>query len=69
MNKSDLQDLKKWLERNGYLPDYQRDLIENAIFCITHGSEYRAELSMKTMVANYRNDGNFEAARKVENVL
>lgn len=69
MNKSDLLDVKQLLERNGDLPSYQRDLIDNAISCIENGSEYRAEQSLKTMIHNYRNEGNTEAARTIERIL
>ena len=37
MNTSDLKVLKDWLDRAGSLPDYQRDLIENAIYALETG--------------------------------
>lgn len=69
MNVSDLKTLKDWLDRAGSLPDYQRDLIENAIYCLDHGSSYRAEESLKTMARNYRNNGDSNAANAVERLL
>lgn len=69
MNSSDLKELKRILERANELSGFQEDLIDNAIYCVDHGSEYRAEQSLRTMIANYRNDGRDAAARQVENVL
>ena len=69
MNKKDLESLKNWLDRTGNLPSYQEDLIDNAIFCVGNGSEYRAEQSLKTMAKNYRNEGKTEAAKAVERLL
>lgn len=69
MRVSDVKTLRDWLDKIGSLPGYQRDLIENAIYCLEHGSDYRAEQSMKTMAKNYRNDGNSNAAAAVERLL
>ena len=69
MNVSDVQALRNWLDRIGSLPGYQRDLIDDAIYNLEHGSNYRAEMSLKTMARNYRNDGNQDAADAVERLL
>lgn len=69
MNVSDVQALRNWLDRIGSLPGYQRDLIDDAIYNLEHGSNYRAEMSLKTMARNYRNDGNRDAADAVERLL
>lgn len=69
MDKSDLKALKNWLDRAGYLPRYQEDLIDEAIYCIDNGSTYRAEQALKTMARNYRNEGNSDAERAVERLL
>ena len=69
MNVRDLEALRNWLDRIGALHGYQRDLIDDAIFCLGHGSSYRAEQSLKTMARNYRSDGNANAAEAVERLL
>lgn len=69
MNVSEVKTLKNWLDRMGALPSYQEDLIDNAIYALEHGSDYRAEQSLKTMARNYRNDGNSNAASAVERLL
>ncbi|MBQ7086828.1 MAG: hypothetical protein IJM96_05065 [Clostridia bacterium] len=69
MNVSDLKGLRNWLDRIGALPGYQQDLIDDAIYNLEHGSDYRAEQSLKTMARNYRNDGNTSAAEAVERLL
>lgn len=69
MNVYDLQSLEAWLERIGSLPSYQRDLIDDAIFCVENGMAYRARQDLSVMVSNYRNDGDDNAATAVERVL
>lgn len=69
MSVSDVKALRNWLDRIGSLPGYQRDLIDNAIWCLENGSEYRAKDSLKTMARNYRNDGDSNAADAVERLL
>lgn len=69
MSVSDLKVLRDWLEQAGSLPGYQRDLIDNAIYCLDNGYITRAEDSLKTMARNYRNDGDTNAARAVERLL
>ena len=69
MRVDDLKALQNWLDRIGSLPGYQRDLLENAIYCLENGSSYRAEQSLRTMARNYRNDGNPNAAAAVERLL
>ena len=69
MNVSDLKGLRNWLDRIGALPSYQEDLIDDAIYNLNNGSDYRAEQSLKTMARNYRNDGNTDAAEAVERLL
>lgn len=65
----DVKSLKNWLDRNDKLPSYQRELIEDAIYCLENGSEYRAEQSLKTMARNYSNDGDSDSSRAVERIL
>ena len=63
LSKEDIEATKNWLERIGKLDDsYQKDLIEDAIYC----GGYSAERSLKTMAANYRNSGDYDAAEAVE---
>jgi len=69
MRVSDVEALKNWLDRIGSLPSYQEDLIDNAIWNLEHGNDYRAEDSLKTMARNYRNDGDSNAADAVERLL
>lgn len=69
MNSSDLKELKGILERANELFDNQEDLIDNAICCVDHGSEYRAEDSLRTMLRNYRKVGHDAAAHQVEKYL
>lgn len=66
---SDLKVLRDWLERAGSLPGYQRDLIDNAIYCLENGYSSRAEESLRTMARNYRKDGDTNAERAVERLL
>ena len=54
---------------SGSLPSCQEDLIDDAIFSVQNGSEYRAQQALKTMMRNYQNEGNSEAARLVDRVL
>ena len=65
----DVEALFNWLDRIGSLPNYQRDLIEDAIFSIKRGYENRAIDDLKTMARNYRNDGDSNAASAVERLL
>ena len=69
MRVSDVEATKNWLDRIGSLPRYQEDLIDDAIWNLEHGNEYRAEQSLKTMARNYRNDGDSNAADAVERLL
>lgn len=69
LTKSELQDLKGMLAASGSLPSCQEDLIDDAIFSVQNGSEYRAQQALKTMMRNYQNEGNSEAARLVDRVL
>ena len=69
MNVNDVSALRNWLDRIGSLPSYQRDLIDDAIFNLEHGNDYRATQSLKTMARNYRNDGDNNAAEGVERLL
>jgi len=69
MRVSEVEALKNWLDRIGCLPSYQKDLIDDAIWNLEHGNEYRAEQSLKTMARNYRNDGDSNAEAAVERVL
>ena len=69
MRVGDVEALKNWLDRIGSLPGYQKDLIDDAIWNLEHGNDYRAEQSLKTMARNYRNDGDSNAASAVERVL
>ena len=66
MNVRDVEALRNWLDRIDSLPSYQRDLIDDAIYNLEHGNDYRAEQSLKTMARNYRNDGDSNAADAVE---
>jgi hypothetical protein len=68
-NVNDLKATINWLERMGAMPSYQRDLIEDAVFSLKSGNDYRAERSLKTMAQNYRNDGNRHAADAIERLL
>lgn len=69
MRVSDVEALRNWLDRIDSLPSYQRDLIDDAIYNLEHGNDYRAEQSLKTMARNYRNDGDSNAADAVERLL
>ena len=69
MTKSELQDLKGMLAASGSLTSCQEDLIDDAIYSVQHGSEYRARQALTTMMRNYQNEGNSESARLVDRVL
>lgn len=69
MNVEDVKALKNWLDRIGELDSYDEDLIDNAIWCLGNGSEYRAASSLKTLEANLRNKGSYEAAKAVDRLL
>ena len=69
MRLDDVEALRNWLDRIGSLPGYQEDLIDDAIYNLKHGNDYRAEQSLKTMARNYRNDGDSNAASAVERLL
>ncbi len=66
MNREDIEATKNWLDRLGKLDDsYQRDLIEDAI----EKGGYSAERDLKTMAANYRSAGDYEAAEAIDRLL
>ena len=66
MNVDAVKDIMRMLDRAGKLGGNQRDLIENAIYCLENGQSYRAEQSLKTMARNYGNEGDSDAEREVE---
>lgn len=69
MRVDDLEGLRNWLSRIGDLDSMNSDLLENAIWCIKNGSEYRAECSLRTLASNLRNVGKSESAKAVERLL
>ena len=69
MNVAAVKDIMRMLDRAGKLGGNQRDLIENAIYCLENGQSYRAEQSLKTMARNYGNEGDSDAEREVEQLL
>lgn len=69
MDLNDVKTLKEWLEKIGSLPNYQRDLIDEAIFAIENNLPDRARRALTTMASNYRNDRDENAARAVERLL
>lgn len=71
MNASvyDLEGLLTWLDRIGVLDSGNRALIEDALFALKNGNEYRAERSLKTAERNYRIAGNDNAADAVARLL
>ncbi len=69
MRISDVEALKNWLSRVGALDRANEDLIENAIWCLRNGSDYRAQSSLKSLASNLRNAGKTEEAKAVERIL
>lgn len=69
MSVNDVEGLKNWLSRLGDLDSANKDLIDNAIWCLKNGNDYRAESSMKALAANLRNAGKAESAKAVERLL
>ena len=69
MRVDDLEGLQNWLSRLGYLESANSDLLENAIWCVKNGYDYRAEISLRTLASNLRNEGKSEAAKAVERLL
>lgn len=69
MNVKDVEALQNWLSRIGDLDSANEDLIEDAIWSLKHGNDYRAEKSMKALAANLRNAGKTESAKAVERLL
>lgn len=69
MTKSDLEGLKNIIERSGAMDSSNRDLIENAIWCIRNGNDYRAESSIRTLAANLRNSGRYDLAEHAARLL
>lgn len=67
MSNSDLEALKNFLDRNGGLPSYNMDLIDDAIFA--GAGTYRCEQNLKTLARNLRNDGKKDLAENVEYYL
>ena len=51
------------------LDSSNRDLIEDAIFALKSGNEYRAKDRLKTAERNFRNDGKSDAAAAVARLL
>ena len=48
MRVDDLEGLQNWLSRLGYLESANSDFLENAIWCVENGNDYRAESSVRT---------------------
>lgn len=69
MRVEDVERLKNWLERREALSGFNADLMDDAIYCVKTGSDYRAEFSLKTVVRNLRNEGKSEDADEVERFL
>ncbi len=71
MNASvnDLEGLLNWLERIGALDGSNKDLVEDAIFALKSGNEYRAQERLKVAEYNYRRNGNNNAADAVKRLL
>lgn len=69
MNVSDVKALRNWLSRLGDLDSANEDLIDNAIWCLENGNDYRAKDSLKCLAANLRNAGKSESAKAVERLL
>lgn len=69
MNVSDVKALKNWLSRVGALDAANEDLIDNAIWCVNNGNEYRAAFSLRGLASNLRNSGKSEEAKSVDRLL
>lgn len=69
MRVDDLEGLQNWLSRLGYLESANPDFLENAIWCVENGNDYRAESSVRTLASNLRSEGKSEAAKAVERLL
>jgi hypothetical protein len=69
MDVRDVEALKNWLSRLGDLDSANEDLIDNAIWCLKNGNEYRAVSSLKCLASNLRNAGKTESAKGVERLL
>ena len=65
----DIEALMNWLDRIGVLDSGNKDLLEDAIFALKSGNDYRAEDRIKTAARNYENDGNRDAAAACERLL
>lgn len=69
MRVDDLEGLQNWLSRLGYLESANSNLLENAIWCVENGNDYRAESSLRTLASNLKSEGKSEAAKAVERLL
>lgn len=69
MDVRDVEALKNWLSRLGDLDSANEDLIDNAIWCLKNGNEYRAISSLKGLASNLRNSSKTESAKGVERLL
>ena len=69
MRVDDLEGLQNWLSRLGYLESANSDFLENAIWCVENGNDYRAESSVRTLASNLRSEGKSEADKAVERLL
>ncbi|MCQ2744735.1 MAG: hypothetical protein MJ230_08120 [bacterium] len=65
----DVEAVKNMLDRVGDLDGCNRDLIDNAIYCLNNGSSYRAESSLRTLASNLRHAGKSYSAECVERLL
>ena len=68
-SRDDFEGLLNWLSRLGVLDAQNRDLIEDALFAVENGSQYRAERDLRTAAYNFRKAGQSEAAKAVERLL
>ena len=67
MTIREVEALKTDIER--YLDSTGRNLIENALYCLQTGSDYRAECSIRTLKSNLLSEGNYDVARRIELIL
>ena len=69
MNISDIEAAKNWLSRIGDLDSVNKDLLDDAIWCLKNGYSYRAETALKCAMANFRNAGKSEAEKAIARIL
>lgn len=69
MKTEDVRALINWLSRTGDLDSHNEDLLEDAVFNLENGNNYRSERSLNAVADNFKSSGKTEAEKAVRRLL